>query len=138
MDERLRSIVADLRTKSSGEAADWLMRHYPVSDTGVGEAITVIQHLSWKKADQIRLAEYYLGGMPFASARPYEVFASFMQTHRLVDVMRKYIPNNDRSQLLEYHAGPVLTRAAKTPEDHEAVQSFLAEVRVRGGRQYSG
>jgi len=134
MDERLRSIVADLRAKSSGEAADWLMRHYPVS--GDGEAITIIQHLSWKKADQIRLAEYYLSAIPFASARPYEVFASFIQTRRLVDILRKYMPNKDRRQLLEYHAGPVLTRAAKTPEDNEAVQSFLGE--LRGGVQYFG
>ncbi|WP_338697437.1 hypothetical protein V5279_11710 [Bradyrhizobium sp. 26S5] len=135
MDERVRSIVTDLRSKSSSEAADWLMKHYPVGSTGAGEAITIVQHLSWKKSDQTRLAEYYLSGIPFASARPYEVFASFMQTRRLVDIMRKHIPNNDRKQLLEYHAGPVLTRAAKTPEDHEAVQSFLAEVRRD---QYSG
>lgn len=79
MDERLRSVVSDLREKGSGEAANWLMEHYPVGGANSGEAFTIIPHLSWKRADQVRLAEYYLSGMPFAHAQPYEVFASFMQ-----------------------------------------------------------
>jgi hypothetical protein len=79
----------------------------------------------------VRLAEHYVSRMPFASPRPYEVFASFMKVPRLIDVMRKYVPSDDRKQLFEYLAAPVLARAAKTPKDREAVQSFLAEVRAR-------
>lgn len=131
MDQRLRSIVSDLREKGSNEAASWLMEHYPTGNGGAGEALTIIAHLSWKKADQVRLAEYYLSGMPFASARPYEVFASFMNVPSLIEIMRKYVPSGDRKQLFEYHAGPVLTRAAKTPVDRDAVQNFLEEVKAR-------
>ncbi len=131
MDERLRSIVGDLRKMGSGEAAGWLMEHYPIASPNWGEAITIIPHLSWKKADQARLADYYLSGMPFASARVYEAFASFMQLPRLIDIMRKHLPTDDRKQLLEYHAAPVLTRAAITPEDKDAVRSFLLEVAAR-------
>jgi hypothetical protein len=30
MDERLKSILSDLRKKSSNEAANWLMERYPL------------------------------------------------------------------------------------------------------------
>jgi hypothetical protein len=137
MDERLRSIVGDLRRKDSGDAANWLMEHYPVTTDHWGEAIMIIPHLSWKRGDQTRLAEYYLSRLPFASGRVYEAFASFMKVSRLIDVMRKYLPTDDRKQLLEYHAAPVLTRAAKTAEDHEAVQSFLTELKAKPFREHN-
>ena len=130
MDERLRTVVSDLRNKGSSEAADWLTEHYPAGGANSGEAFTIISHLSWKKPDQQRLADHYLSSLPFASARPYEVFASFMKVPLLIEIMRKYLPLGDRRQLFEYHAAPVLTRAAKTPEDREAVDSFLAEMKV--------
>lgn len=132
MDQRLRALVSDLRKLSSSEAADWIMEKYPSGGMNSGEAMTIISHLSWKKPDQFRLAEHYISALPFANARPYEVFASFMQVPRLIDILKKRIPSDDRGkQLLEYHAAPVLTRAAKTPEDHEAVRGFLAELKAR-------
>lgn len=131
MDERLKAVLSDLRNKGSSEAADWLIGHYPAGGANSGEAFTIISHLSWKRSDQQRLADHYLSGLPFASARPYEVFASFMKVPLLIEIMRKYLPTGDRRQLFEYHAAPVLTRAAKTPEDREAVDSFLADVKAR-------
>ena len=131
MDEHLRTILSELRSKGSSEAADWLSQHYPASSANSGEAFTIIPHLSWKKPDQKRLADHYLSGLPFASARPYEAFASFMRVPLLIEIMRKYLPASDRKQLFEYHVAPVLTRAAKTPEDREAVESFIAEVKAR-------
>ncbi len=131
MDERLRMIVSDLRNRVSGEAADWLTEHYPVDSPNSGEAFTIISHLSWKSPDQQRLADYYLSGLPFASARPYKTFASFMRVTLLIETLRKYLPTDERKQLFEYHVAPVLKQAAKTPEDQEAVKSFLAEVKAR-------
>jgi hypothetical protein len=131
IDERLRLILSDLRKKGSSEVADWLMQHYPAGSLGSGEAIILLAHLSLKRADQARLAEHYLSRLPFASARPYETFASFMQVRQLVQIMRKYVPDDQQGkQLLEYYAAPVLNRAAKNAEDHEAVQRFLAELKT--------
>ena len=131
MDERLRSVVNDLRKKSSSEAADWLMQQYPGGSFGSGGAMIILAHLSWKRADQARLAEHYLSDLPFAHARPYETFASFMKVRYLVDIMWKHIPSDSqRQQLLEYHAAPVLNRAAKTAEDREAVRRFLEELKI--------
>jgi hypothetical protein len=131
MDQELRSLVGDLRRKSSREAADWLMDHYPAGSTNWGKAITILVHLSWKRAEQVRLANHYLSRLPFASAKPYEAFASFMRVSRLIGILRQNVPSNDRDRgLLEYHVGPVLVRAAKTPADHEAVRRFMSELKA--------
>ena len=129
MDQHLRSAVNDLRNMSSSDAADWLMVHHPVDSKSAGEALIIASHLSWKKADQLRLADYYLSKLPFASARPYEVFASMLPIHKLIAILRDKMPNEEADRdLLWYHAGPVLTRAAKTTQDHEAVQTLMSEV----------
>ena len=131
MNERQRQILSDLRKKGSSEVADWLMQHYPAGSLGSGEAIILLAHLSLKRADQARLAEHYLSRVSLGSARPYETFASFMRVRHLVEIMRKHIPgDNGRKRLLAYYAAPVLNRAAKTAEDHEAVQRFLAELKA--------
>jgi hypothetical protein len=131
MDERLKSILSDLRKKSSNEAANWLMERYPLGSPNSGEPITILSHLSWKKADQVRLAEYYLSNMPFANAWAYKAFARIMSVHRLVEIMKKHIPSDDRKKLLEYHVATVLASAARSQGDREAVQSFLTELKAR-------
>lgn len=129
MDQHIRSILGDLRKMSSGEAADWLMAHYPADGENTGEALNIASHLSWEKADQRRLAQHYLGRSPFASSRPYQALASIMPVHRLVAVLKERIPSDESGRdLLWYLAGPVLTRAAKTARDQEAVEAFRSEV----------
>jgi hypothetical protein len=122
-------MAADLRKMSSGEAADRLMTHYPADGEKIGEALDIASHLSWKKADQLRLAEHYLGRSPFANARPYQALASIMPVHRLVAVLKDRIPGDESGRdLLWYLAGPVLARAAKTARDREALEAFRSEV----------
>ena len=132
MDQRLASLASDLRKMSSSEAAEWLIDRYPVGSAGWGEAITIMPHRSWKKADQVRLARHYLSRLPYANAKPYEVFASFMKISRLVDILRENTPNSawDR-KLLEYHVGRVLAQAIKKPEDREIVENFISELKAR-------
>lgn len=131
MNQHIRSTAAELRKMNSGEAADWLMTQYPADSANIGEALDIASHLSWKKADQLRLAEHYLGRLPFANARPYRALASVMPVHRLIAVLKKRIPSDEsRRDLLWYLAGPVLTRAVKTAQDQEAVQAFMSEVKA--------
>lgn len=102
------------------------MKHYPVSGSNWGEALLVVPHRSWEKRDQIRLAKYYLSKIPFASARGYEAFASFMSVANLVAVIRDYIPSSPEDRrLLEYHLAPVLCRKAESEKDLAVVRSFL-------------
>ncbi|MCA3081003.1 MAG: hypothetical protein ING71_19725 [Rhodocyclaceae bacterium] len=130
MDQRIRSLVQDLRKLGSNKAATWLIKEYPADGGRSGDAILMIGHLSWKKSDQIRLAEHYLQGLPFATARPYEVFASFMEISRLIEIMRQYILKSDRKDLFLYHVGPVLTEAAKSTRNQDIVQNFLEELKT--------
>ena len=134
MDEKQRAICAHLRTLSSAEAADWLFEHYPTSSANWGVALQAIPHRSWERCDQIRLAQYYLAGVPFASARGYEVFASFMSVPNLLAVLREYIPTRrEDKQLLGYHLAPVLRRIAKSERDRAAAGSFLEAIGCNAG-----
>src|SRR5690348_16298199 len=122
MDSRTRDLCSQLRAMRSDEAASWLMETYKVSDERYGEAFTLIPHRSWAKADQLRLARYYLQNMPFASDRPYQVFATFMPVRTLVAVMREHLPNvaRDRIGLLHYYVSPLIQKKAQTEEDMRA------------------
>jgi hypothetical protein len=126
MDEKQREICAHLRELQSSEAASWLMAHYPTSSSHWGEALVVMPHRSWEKRDQIRLAKYYLSRIPFASARGYEVFASFMSVKNMIAVIRNYIPPiSEDKKLLAYHIAPVLRRKAESDKDLAIVGSLL-------------
>lgn len=126
MDEKQRQICDQLRELQSSEAAGWLMEHYPTSGGHWGEALLVMPHRSWEKRDQIRLAKYYLSKIPFASARGYEVFASFMSVASLISVIRDFVPPSaEDRRLLEYHLSPVLRRKAESDKDLAAIRSFL-------------
>ena len=132
MDQHIRSAAGVLRKMSSGEAADWLLTHYPADSENIGEGLSIASHLSWKKADQLRLAEHFLSRVPFASARPYQMLASIMPVHRLVAALKERIPSDESGRdLLWYHVGPVLSRAARTARDQQAAQALMSDVKAR-------
>lgn len=126
MDEKQRAICAHLRELQSSEAAGWLMERYPTSSCNWGEALLFMPHRSWKKADQIRLANYYLSKLPFASAHGYEAFASFMSVANFIAVIQDRIPEDaEDKKLLKYFLAPVLRRKAKSAKDVDDINSFL-------------
>lgn len=131
MDQRLRNICDQLRAMSSVEAATWLMQTYRIGEPSWGEAIQLIPHRSWRRADQMALARYYLQGMPYASERPYEAFLSFMSIPNFLRVMREHLPNStlDHLGLLHYHLFPLLERHAKSNSEVVVCGEFLADVK---------
>jgi hypothetical protein len=132
MNQQLRALASDLRKMSSRDAADWLMDRYPAGSNDWGKAISLLRRRSWERADQVRLAHHYLSRLPFASPKPYEAFASFMQVSWLIDIVSEHIPSNEQDRsLLEYHLGPVLAHAAKTAEDHEKLQHLMLVLNAR-------
>ena len=129
MDNRLKKISLDLRKMTSGQAADWLMTNYPIEDPNYWEVFQLISHVSWKRADQNRLAKKYLKKMPFASSKAYEVFASFMSFELFVKAIREQFPiDKENLDLLLYHLCPVLEKAAKSDSDRELMRSLIAEL----------
>lgn len=134
MDERQREICDHLRQLSSSDAATWLMEQFPTGASNWGEALIAMPHRSWEKPEQIRLANYYLAKIPYASARGYEAFASFMSIARLISVLGQHVPlAADDKRLLAYHLTPVLRRKAISDSDQALVRSFLDELGTSPG-----
>lgn len=129
MDSRLKAISLTLRKMTSSDAADWLIMTYPAGAPDYWEVFQLIPHLSWKRADQVRLAKHYLQRMPFASAKAYDVFASFMSFDLFIKAIREQLPvERSDLDLLLYHLHPVLEKSAKTDSDRELMRSFIADL----------
>jgi hypothetical protein len=131
MDQRLELILKELRKMTSEEAADWLIQNCPITAENSGDAFLLLPRISWQKCDQLKLANHYLSKIPYASHKPYEVFASFMQLGKLISVMENFLPPNDTDKaLLRYHLGPILNRAAKSDSDQIAASVFMDRIQT--------
>ena len=129
MNEKQRRECEKLRALTSAEAATYLIETYPAEGPAPLEAIALIPHRSWKRNDQLRLARHYLRRLPFANARPYEAFASFMSLPLLVSVLEEFVPGDaGKRDLFFYYAARVLNQRAQTAKDRTLVQSFLVRV----------
>lgn len=83
-----KDVILKLGKMSSRYAADWLVLTHPIGIADYGNAIALITRRPWKRSDQIRLARHYLGKLPFASARVYEAFLSFMSISLFLDFIK--------------------------------------------------
>jgi hypothetical protein len=127
MRPELRQAAAELRSKSSAEAADWLLAHHPVESADAGKAIVLLEHLSFERRDARRLAEHYLSKLPHASDRAYRVFVRLLPLNVFLCVIRGHLPiGQQRRDLLLYYLEPVLRERVFSSESEQAVQSFLA------------
>ncbi len=128
MDSLIQKKCLDLRKLTSEEAATWLMQTYPI-ECGVGEVIALISHRSWKRADQIRLGEYYFQKIPFANDRVYETFASFMSMDLMIRAIQENLPTTKPEiNLLLYYLKPVLKKHSKSESDNKLVDQFFANL----------
>lgn len=119
-----------LTSLSSSQAADWLLSAFPIESQRYWDGLLLIPHRSWRRSDQLRLARHYLQRIPFASARGYEIFASFMQVSTFLTCIRESLPLSDeRLDLLLDYLIPVLSAMAKSPKDSDLVAAFVRELR---------
>ncbi|QBI01127.1 hypothetical protein [Pseudoduganella albidiflava] len=123
----LYSAITRLRTLNSADAVDLLIHILPLSNPDYGYAFDLIGHRSWRKRDQIKLCEYYMKNIPFASGKPYTAFAKIMSPHTFLNVLKKAIPTaeSDR-QLFFYYVEPVLQEFYSAAMNDEKVRSFLS------------
>ncbi len=127
MEQRLETTLRGLRKLTSAEAADWLLENCPLGSKAWGDAMSLLPHLSWKEADQLKLARHYLSKIPYASAKPYEVFVSFMTLGNFIRVLKEFLPSQEEDKsLLKYHLKSVLSNAATTDAARKSVEDFLA------------
>jgi len=123
-------IENQIKKMPSDAAATFLMKTFPVEDPNYGNAFKIMTHRSWSRDDQIRLARFYLKKMPFATSKPYEVFASFMAIKTLISVVKEALPTkpNDR-EFVAYYVEPVLKKNIKSEADRNSVNKFLSELK---------
>lgn len=115
---------------TSEDAAEWLINTYPINLDGWGEALILIPHRSWLRADQKRLANYYFKKLPYAHSTAYEAFASFMSIKTLLNCIRARLPMNPSdTDLLLYCLIPALRKFARNHADNQLIADFIIETR---------
>jgi hypothetical protein len=125
MDEKTKFICKELVKLTSEEAAEWVVEKYPIDSMNFGEALVIIPHRSWRKADQKRLANYYFQKLPFSGPGGYEAFASFMSIKTLIDCVSNRFPLGEAdAELLSYYLFPVLKKFAKNKNDFDFIFKF--------------
>lgn len=121
MNEEQRRLASELRGKSSGEAADWLLQHYPAG----GEAIILLEHIALRKTDYRRLAKRYLAGKTHAHDRAYRLFAQRLGLTDMIRILGSTTNREPRDgDLLAYHLSPLL-KHAKNGEELQEAATFL-------------
>ena len=90
MNKQNRDLCAEMRGMTSEEACDWLMKRCP-PEIGLGEAITLMPHRSWKRREQLRLFHAYFGKCSHYSPRGFEVFSTFMSSRFFLTLLRRLI-----------------------------------------------
>ena|SRR5579875_3183084 len=121
-----------LNELTSEDAATLLMETYPITADNYSEAFIVMNYRSWEKVDQIRLARFYLQKMPFASSKPYEVFASFMSLPILIGIVNELLPAKiDDQKLMAYYLIPVIRKFADSEKNSDIINNFLIELKLK-------
>jgi len=132
MNAEMRRLTADLGKRSSSEITEWLLARYPVGSADWGTALLLLDHVSVNKVHAKRLAEHYLSRIPYASDRPYRLFAKLLPLDDLIKILRQHLPAKRRDlDLLIYHVGPLIREGAGTVrrerEMYEALSAPLAK-----------
>lgn len=126
MDANLRKEAASLRALGSEAAADYLLETCPRSGRRFGDALILVQHMTWKPADQMRLARHYLSGQPHASSRPLEAFASFMALKNFATVVREVCPEKPEGKdLFRYNLGWAVKKYETSKENAGIIAGLL-------------
>ena len=124
-----KAICKSLTNMSSDRAATWLLNEYKFENENWYYSLIIMRHRSWKKSDQVRLAEYYLQRIPFASASGYEAFLSFMSVSNFVKSIEKYLPtSNSDKQLLKYYLLPLLNNKVSSDKDKNIVTELERKI----------
>ncbi len=128
-DEKKQS--SHLRSLSSEDAASWLISEFSLEKENYSEAIKLITHRSWKKSDQLKLANYYFGKIPFANGRAYELFFLSMSLSVLISAIRNNLPSaKEDLDLLNYHLSSLLKKYVKNEKDKKIAEKLLKELVV--------
>lgn len=111
---------------SSENAAEWLIETYDFSRRDTGDAYIIMPHRSWAKADQLKLANYFLSNLPHTSDRGYRAFLSYMSLPMFIRVMKLHLPEDiERRKLIKYYLVPLLNAHPQAQANQKLVDEFI-------------
>lgn len=121
MNLELQNACKTIRNLGSREAAEWLITNFNYEAGNAGEAFLVMQHRSWRKSEQKKLADYYLKNLPHRSDRGYKALLKIMALPTFIDAVSRCLPDGgEHPGLMAYHLRPLL----KSHPDYPKYQSF--------------
>ncbi len=128
MDREMHDLAAELRQMPPSEGAEWLVKHFPLESEQWGKALILLDRARFPKKEAQQLARYYLARAPYASDRPYRVFAKLLGVEGLLKVLGDILPQlRPRADLLLYHLKPLLAGSANEA-DRLAATDFVTSL----------
>ncbi len=129
MDQKFRDEVAYLRSLTSEDALQWILRHHPVLPR-------CIAHRTWAPREQHALLKHYLQvKRPFATQRGYDWLlkaTSVSRVVRRVSVMLHEAPMDQSDiDLLVYYLRPALRQATRSERQEEEVSALFAQIEAQ-------
>ena len=132
MDQKMRDFAAELRRMPPSKGSEWLMDRFPIEGEHWVQALDLLGHTSFPRREARQLATYYLARAPYASDKPYRVFAKLLGVTGLLAVLSGMLPQlRLKSDLLLYHLKPVLDGVGNEAE-RQAAFAFVTSLAARG------
>lgn len=112
---------------SSSDAAGYLIAHMSGDARQRHRALILVQHISWKPADQLRLARHFLGRHPHAHSTALAAFASFMSLKNFAKIVTEVWPSDPwHIDLFKYQLGGALQHYETSEENRATVAAILS------------
>ena len=126
MNREQREACKTIRGLGSSEAAEWLIEHYGFEAGNAGDAFKIMPHRSWKRSDQIKLADYFLSNLPHSSDRGYRAFLQFMALPTFIEALCRQLPDESRGrELMKYYLQPILKSHPCSQKYQLLIDDFL-------------
>lgn len=121
-----RELQLFLRSLTSSEAAEWIISKADDLKRDLVDVRHLLKAHSWKKQDQMKLANCFLNNLPHASSGYYESFLSFMSLSSFIGVIKENLPNSiEDKRLVRYHLEPLLKKRSCSDKEQHLVKEFL-------------
>ena len=136
MNKRQLELCACLRQYTSEDAFSWLMANFPPGDPyTVGDALMLIPHRSWKRAEQIKLFDAYFSCSFPMGSRSMGVFSKFMSAALLTRMLKDFINSHlkddkDKLSLANYRLR-VFIGTSKNEELREHLKGVLDLIDIK-------
>lgn len=132
MDENKREIIKNLRKLEEEDAIKWLLNEYSSEDTGgIGGALQIIPHLSWKQNSQRKLANYYMSAVSHVGMNAVvDCFSAFMSIELLCDIIWEHVQSDKRKMDFVQYYLPILYEKYRQKKEINFIDSLAQRINL--------